>query len=333
MFFQPKKKLYLLNCATIAGKPEKEGPLGEYFDECFEDMKLGQESWEQAESEMIRLCFDLLGKKEPFLTEKNGVLIGGDLMNQCTASSFGLKNTNIPYLGLYGACSTFVQGALTAGLCLESGAASWAVFAASSHFSTAERQFRTPLEYGAQRSPTAQCTVTGCCTAQLSCERKGDVQLIDGLAGIIRDGGITDVSNMGAAMAPAAADTLIRYFATTKTSPSDYDLIATGDLGYEGHLLSKEILRGEGYDMGKNYTDCGLLIYDRERQDVHCGGSGCGCSALVFGAYLFGLLKEKQIRNLLLVGTGALMSPLTLMQGLSIPAIAHLVHFCTEEEE
>ncbi len=330
--FQPKEKIYLTECATVAGRLEKEGPLGECFDLTFDDIKAEELTWEQAESKMVNAAFDVLMKKASKNPEEIHLAFGGDLMNQCTASSFGIQHLDVPYLGLYGACSTFAQGALLSGIAMEAGVCDNSVFMASSHFSTAERQFRTPLEYGSQRSPTAQCTVTGCCAALLEKERRSDILLTQGLAGIIQDGGITDVSNMGAAMAPAAADTLIRYFSLSGTSPSDFDLIATGDLGSEGHLLTKEILKGSGYPMGDNFTDCGLLIYDRDRQDVHCGGSGCGCSAIVHGGHFFREMKAGNIKDMLLIGTGALMSPLTLMQNLAIPSIAHLVRFTKEEK-
>ena len=331
--FTPQANIYLTHCSTVAGKAESQGPLGKYFDFVFPSLSMQEATWEQEEAVMVNQALNTLMKKSDLHAADLDLIFGGDLMNQCTASSFGIKDFDVPYVGLYGACSTYALSAILAATAIESGYAQRCVFGASSSFSTAERQFRSPLEYGGQRSPTAQITVTGCGMGLLEggSQRNG-VRWKQGLCGRIIDGGIKDVSNMGAAMAPAAADTLLRFFRLTETSPSDYDVIATGDLGWEGNQLLKEILAGEGISPTKNITDCGLLIYDRKEQDSHSGGSGCACSALVHGASLFPALQKGTIKKLLLVGTGALMSPMTIQQGLSIPAVAHLIYFEREEQ-
>ena len=331
--FCPRRPIYLNACATVGGKLEAEGPLGQKLDMVFVEGKDQEKTWEQAEAKMVNLAVQLLWKKTGLSPEEVDLVLGGDLMNQCTATSFGLQEENVAYLGLYGACSTYAQGALLAGVALETGWADRAAFLAASHYATAERQFRYPLEYGCQRPLYAQSTVTGCGAGLLSAkEDRTHVRLAGGLAGRIRNGGVTDVSNMGAAMAPAAADTLIRFFDLTGTRPRDYDRIATGDLGAEGLSLLKEMLEGEGYRDLECLTDCGLQIFDRKAQDVHCGGSGCACSALVTGSLWLEQLTNGQIQDLLLVGTGALMSPMTVMQKQTIPAIAHLVHFKKEKK-
>ena len=329
--FSPKRPIYLNACSTVGGKLEGEGPLGKKLDMVFSQGKDQEKTWEQAEAKMVNLAVQLLWKKTKLAPTDVDLILGGDLMNQCTATSFGLQEESLAFLGLYGACSTYAQGALLAGVALEAGWADRAAFLAASHYATAERQFRFPLEYGCQRPLYAQSTVTGCGAGLLSAvENRTGIRLIDGLAGRIRNGGVTDVSNMGAAMAPAAADTLTRYFSLTGTGPQDYDCIATGDLGAEGLSLLREMLQGEGYPALDSLTDCGLQIFDRESQDVHCGGSGCACSALVTGSLWMEKLRGGQIQNLLLVGTGALMSPMTVMQKQTIPAIAHLVHLRKE---
>lgn len=330
--FRPEKKIILAHSAVIAGKLEKEGPLGEYFDFALEDLLLGQKTWESAEAEAVRLSFDLLMKKSQLGRDGIDAIFAGDLMNQCTSESTGMADTGIPYFGLYGACSTYAEGAILASIAIEAGLCRNAVFSASSNFATAERQYRTPLEYGSQRTPTAQCTVTGVCSSLLSCETGGRVRVKECLPGRIVRSGIKDATNMGAAMAPAAADTLSRYFKMSSLAPSDFDLIATGDLGAEGNRLARELLKAEGFETDGRFTDCGVLIYDAKKQDVHCGGSGCGCSAAVTGAYLTKLIEDGVLKNVLLVGTGALMSPLSVMQNNDIPGVAHLIRFTREEE-
>lgn len=325
--FFPKKDIRLTHSATVVGKTEKEGPLGKFFDFAFDEDVPADDTWEKAEIEAVRLCVSTLIKKASLRDDDIGAVFAGDLMNQCTAESFGHSDTHIPYFGLYGACSTYAEGAILAAAAIEAGLTDWAVFASSSSFATAERQYRTPLEYGSQRSPTAQCTVTGAGASLLEANASGSIRVEAGLAGRIIKSGISDITNMGAAMAPAAADTLKRFFAVTDTKPGEYDMIVTGDLGHEGLSILRELLEKDGIGTGDRLTDCGVLIFDRETQDVHCGGSGCGCSAVVTGAYLTKLMEDGAINSLILVGTGALMSPLTVMQKLDIPSIAHLICF------
>lgn len=312
--------------ASVVGKTEKAGPLSYCFDMCEEDEYFGKDTWEEAESEMVHRCINILLNKTGRAPDSLNLICGGDLLNQCVASSFGVKEWGVPYLGLYGACSTFGEAMLVGGGMVSGGFVKNALGFASSHFCSAEKQYRFPLEYGGQRTPTAQNTVTGCGAVLLE-KGQGKIMLKDGLVGRIVDAGITDVNNMGAAMAKAAADTLRRYFALSGKSPSDFDIIATGDLGREGYELCCELL-GDAYEKIKDrYTDCGMMIFDMEGQDVHSGGSGCGCSASVTAGYFLPRLKKGELKRVLLVPTGALMNPTTVFQGQSIAGIAHAICF------
>ena len=311
-------------CYSVAGRKEAEGPLGDLFDETCQDDKFGKDTWEGAESEMQHRAISGAIKKSGFQESDIDLILAGDLLNQCIGSNYALSNMGISFAGLYGACSTCALG-LGLGACLYSGGSINAcVTATSSHFCSSERQFRFPLEYGGQRTPTAQWTTTGSGAFVLSSE--GNVQITEVLFGRAVDKGIADICNMGAAMAPSAIDTLTRYFQNSKHSPDYFDLIITGDLGYEGSEILKDLLLGSGIDIRKNHTDCGLMIFDRDGQDAHAGGSGCGCSAVVVAADIMPNLEKGALKNVLFVGTGALMSPVSLAQGGSIPAIAHLVH-------
>ncbi len=321
------ENVYLKGYASVAGKNESEGPLSECFDLIENDMRLGEENWEMAESELSRRCVEILLKKCRIKGEDVSLMTGGDLLNQCIASAFAVSESNIPYLGLYGACSTCAEG-LIVGATMREKTEKDVISFASSHFCSAEKQYRFPLEYGGQRTPTSQTTVTGCGSFLISDE--GKIRVKNGLIGRVKDGGITDANNMGAAMAPAAADTIPRYLRETKTSPSDYDVIATGDLGVEGFELTKQNLLEENVVMGDSFTDCGIKIFDTKTQDVHSGGSGCGCSAIVTAGYFCPLIEEGKIRKMLLIGTGALLSKISAFQGRTIPAVAHLV--CLESE-
>lgn len=251
-------------------------------------------------------------------------LFSGDLINQCICSAQGTLSYDIPFFGLYGACSTIAEGLILSSLLISSGIYESTIAAASSHNSTAERQYRFPLEYGGQRTPTAQWTVTGAGAYVLMSDGNGP-HIAGVMPGRTVERGIDDANNMGAAMAPAVIDTLTRYFTQTGTSPADYDLIATGDLGVEGHGIVSELMKNEGYDMGENYNDCGMLIYDIEKQDMHAGASGCGCSAVVLAASLLERIKCGELNDILFIGTGALMNPMSVQQGQAIPGIAHLV--------
>ncbi len=326
---KPKKTVVVVSSASAVGRKEHEGPLSGCFDLHDIEEKFGMKTWEEAESQMQHLALNTALAKIKLHPSDVDVLFAGDLQNQCVGSTFGVKNYEIPYFGLFGACSTFAEGIILAALAIDNGSAKTAAVSASSHFCSAERQFRVPLEYGGQRTPTAQRTVTGAGVFILG--EGGEGPRVTGLLpGIICDKGITDVSNMGAAMAPAAFDTLTRYFEAMRTGPGDYDLILTGDLGEEGHSLLIEYMGRAGYDMRKNYNDCGLLIYANSASDTHCGGSGCGCSATVMSGYIYGRMKRKEIGRMLYIATGALMSPTSSLQGKSIPSIAHLVEITSQ---
>ena len=319
------------SAASVVGKLEKNGPLGHLFDLHSEDDRFGQKTWEKAESEMQRLALNTaLGKGERTPRELDAIF-AGDLLNQCVGASYGLKDFSVPYFGLYGACSTAVEGLILSALLVSGGQLQCAAAVASSHNCTAERQYRSPIEYGAQRSPTAQWTVTGA-GAFIVGASEGAGALIRGVCpGMVVEKGVRDAANMGAAMAPAAADTLLRFFGETKTKPKDYDLIATGDLGYEGGSILCELMRMEGVDISDVYNDCGIMIYDKEKQDTHAGGSGCGCSAVVLASYLLPLLECGKLRRILVLGTGAMMSPQSVQQGQCIPAVAHLAYLTGRE--
>ena len=313
----------ITSSASVVGKNEYDGPLGEYFDIHDPTDKFGMKTWEQAESEMQRLAFNTALSKLSLAERSIDAIFAGDLLNQCVGSSYGLLDFDIPYFGLYGACSTAAEGIMLASACVSAGYFDRAVAVTSSHYCSAERQYRAPIEYGAQRSPTAQWTVTGAGAFVIS--NNGKVRICEGLPGIVIEKGITDASNMGAAMAPAAADTIMRYFSSSGYSPSDFDMIVTGDLGAEGGSILCELLSAEGIDIKKQYADCGTLIYDCEAQDKHSGGSGCGCSAVVLSSYLLPLLESGEASDILLIGTGAMMSPSSIQQGYAIPAVAHLL--------
>ncbi|MBQ7907530.1 MAG: stage V sporulation protein AD [Clostridia bacterium] len=308
---------------TVVGSKEFDGPIGQLFDEHCDDDKFGKDSWEKAESEMQKRALSGALKKSGFIDTELDVLLAGDLLNQCVGSNYGLVDFDVPYLGLYGACSTCAES-LAIGACLYAGEIVNLYGAVtSSHYCSSERQFRYPLEYGGQRTPTAQWTTTG--AGAYIVGNEGKVEITQVLFGKAVDMGITDINNMGAAMAPAAIDTISRFFKESRHSPKDFDLIITGDLGYEGSEILKDLLLGQGIDIRDNHTDCGLRIFDLESQDVHAGGSGCGCSAVVLGADILPKMEKGEIKNVLFIGTGALMSPMTLFQGGSIPAIAHLI--------
>lgn len=317
--------VHIHSSAGIAGKKESEGPLGEFFDMTFDDNKIGQATWEKAEIKLQTTAVEQLLKKSFLSAEDIDVVFAGDLLNQCISSTFALRGFNIPFLGQYGACSTMAQTMLISAVFVDSGAAQKAIAVTSSHFCSAERQFRLPIEYGGQRTPTAQCTVTGSGAALIDRGNTGPV--IQHLTiGKIMDWNIKDANNMGAAMAPAAAETIASFLQDTKTKPSDYDLILTGDLGKVGSKLLIEILQKKSYDISSVHNDCGLMIFDLSRQDVHAGGSGCGCSGSVFCSYIMQKLQKYELNNILFAATGALMSPTSSQQGESIPGISHLLH-------
>ncbi len=321
-----------IHCAaSVVGEMEKEGPLGDCFDLHCTDDRFSQKTWEKAEAEMQRLALNTALAKGKLHEGEIDAIFAGDLLNQCVGAAYGLKDFSIPYLGLYGACSTAAEGLLLSALLVSGKMLRRAAAVASSHNCTAERQYRSPIEYGAQRAPTAQWTVTGA-GAFIVGESAGAQALIRGVyPGMVLEMGVRDAANMGAAMAPAAADTLLRFFANTHTVPSDFDLIVTGDLGYEGVSILCELMKSEGWDISGVINDCGMMIYSRDVQDTHAGGSGCGCSAAVLASYLLPKLQRGELQKILFLGTGAMMSPQSIQQGECIPAVAHLLCITAKE--
>lgn len=315
--------------AAIGGKKEAEGPLGSYFDLAQEDTTFRQKSWEKAESRMQELAFSCAKRKVLLQNEAIDVLFAGDLLNQCIASNFAVRGTGVPFLGLYGACSTMAQSLLLAACAVEGGFARNAAAMTSSHFAAAERQYRFPLCYGGQRTPTAQWTVTGCGCCILA-QRQSGIRIDAATVGAVTDLGICDANNMGAAMAPAAYDTIRRHFEDLGRTPADYDLIVTGDLGSIGKEIVLDLFSRDGVSVGGVYNDCGTMIYDLQEQDVHAGGSGCGCSASVLCGYLLSQMEKRKIKKLLFCGTGALLSPISAFQGESIPSVCHAVSLTAE---
>ncbi len=315
--------------ASSVGKKESEGPLGKEFDKVFEDTTLKEPSWEKAESRLQTETVKILLKKCGMDASKINYIFAGDLLNQCMSSSFGLRSLNIPFLGQFGACSTMAQSLFLAATSIEAGIADYSVAVTSSHFCSSERQFRFPLQYGGQRTPTAQWTVTGSGAILVARNEEGP-KIKYCTVGRITDLGIKDANNMGAAMAPSAAKTLLSFFSDTKTKPDDYDLILTGDLGEVGSSLLKQLLENEGIRLKTNYNDCGLMIYYKEKQDVHAGGSGCGCSASILCSLILNKVKNKELKNILFIATGALMSPTSAQQGETIPGVAHLINTARE---
>ena len=319
------KPIYIAGYGNIAGQKEGEGPMGALFDRIEQDLYCGKETMEQAEIYFQQTALENALVRAKIKKEDLDLIAAGDLLNQCISGAYAFRNTDIPYLGLYGACSTMALSTLSCGLAIESGLAKQAAALTSSHFGTAERQYRYPLEYGGQRPPSAQHTATASGAVILTTE-KGTIRLEGGAFGSVVDQGVTDNNNMGGAMAPAALKTLLSYLEETKTAPCDYDAIFTGDLGAIGKEIVAELAAKSGVDLSKNYQDCGLLLYDRLRQDMHAGASGCGCSAAVLTAYILPKLQRGEWSNVLFLSTGALMSPLSVLQGESIPSIAHLIH-------
>ncbi len=312
--------------AAICGKKEREGPLGKHFDYTYEDTTLGEASWEKAESRLQTEAVNTALQKAKVVASDIDYIFAGDLLNQCISSTFGLRNLNIPFLGQFGACSTMAQTLALSSMMVDAGLANKCVAVTSSHFCSAERQFRFPLEYGGQRTPTAQWTVTGSGAAVVTPHEDGTPFVSAVTIGRIQDLGIKDAANMGAAMAPAAVSTLKDFFNDTQTGPNDYDLILTGDLGQVGSDLMKELLEKDNIKIDGNHNDCGLMIYDKKKQDVHAGGSGCGCSGSVLCSLILNQLKQKELTNILFMATGALMSPTSSQQGESIPSVAHLLN-------
>ena len=319
-----ERPVYIKESAAIVGVKEGEGPLRDSFDVVLTDDTLGESTWEKSESKLQKkAAFAALDKAG--LEQKDiDYILAGDLLNQCIGAHYSMRDMDIPFLGLFGACSTMTESLSIGSMLIGGGFADNVLCATSSHFCTAEKQFRTPLEYGGQRPPSAQWTVTGAGCAALSSE-KGIAMITHVTSGKIIDKGISDPSNMGAAMAPAAIDTLIAHFKETGFAPSDYDLILTGDLGHIGSDILIDLMDKEGYNLRNIHNDCGKMIFDSEKQDTHAGGSGCGCCASVLCGHVMSEMKKGNLNKVLVMATGALMNPMIVQQGESIPCIAHAV--------
>ena len=316
----------IISYAAVCGKKEADGPLGDEFDKIFEDTSLKEPTWEKAESRLQKEAVTTALEKTSLHFQNINYIFAGDLLNQCVSSSFGLRRLGIPFLGQFGACSTMAQTLFLAATSIEAGIANYSAAVTSSHFCSSERQFRFPLQYGGQRTPTAQWTVTGAGAAIISQRNDNDPKIKQATIGKIVDLGIKDINNMGAAMAPAATKTMISFFEDTGTSPDNYDAIFSGDLGQVGSDLLKELLKKEHITLGSNYRDCGLMMYYKKDQDVHAGASGCGCSASILCSHILNNIKNGTWKNILFMATGALMSPTSSQQGETIPGVAHLIN-------
>lgn len=310
--------------ASVAGKKEANGPLSDSFDVTEKDSYFGQKTWEQGEKRMQQLALETLLKKAKLSENDIDLVCSGDLLNQCIGSSFTLRNKGIPHLGLYGACSTMAESLLVSSMMAGGGFADRVVALTSSHFASSERQYRFPLGYGGQRTPTSQWTVTGS-GAALVCSQGHGPRIEGCTIGTVEDLGITDANNMGCAMAPAALSTIRAHFRDFHTGPEDYDLIVTGDLGSLGKQVLVELAAKEGLSLGGKITDCGTLVFDPTVQDVHAGGSGCGCSAITLCGHLLNQIQSGKLKKILFCGTGALLSPTSTQQGLPIPGVCHAV--------
>lgn len=323
--FEFKNKPSLISWSSVVGKKESEGPLGKGFDMILEDPMCGLDTWEGAESHFLKTAIGIALDKSGIKKEEIDGIFAGDLINQCTGSAFGIRDFNIPFFGIYGACSTSVLSMINASVFVDSGQMKTAMCATSSHFCSAEKQFRFPLEYGGQRPPTSQWTVTGASSAIISSKNEKNSPVIEkGIIGKIIDKGITDANNMGAAMAPAAADTIYTFLKETKSLPTDYDLILTGDLGQVGSELLYELLEKQySLNIRNCHNDTGLMMFNLETQDVHAGASGCGCCGTVLCSKILNELNEGKLGKVLVVATGALLSAISPFQGETIPGIAH----------
>ncbi|GAB1476602.1 stage V sporulation protein AD [Bacillota bacterium] len=309
---------------AVVGVKEGKGPLGPKFDIVSEDDMFGEKTWEKAESRMMSEAINIALKKAGKNKNQIDVMLSGDLLNQLMSSTFSAKDFSVPFLGIYGACSTMTEAMVLGSVLVDGGYADNVVAAASSHYSTAERQFRLPLEHGNQRPPSAQWTATAAGCVVLTRSESPHFCITHATIGKIVDTGMTDANQMGAAMAPAALDTIYRHLLDTGRDVGYYDRVLTGDLGHIGKKILEDMAKSLGMDMGSGYDDCGVLIYDKE-QDVHSGGSGCGCSASVFAGPVFREMLEGKLKKVLLVSTGALLTTTSAQQGESIPGIAHAV--------
>ena len=318
------KPPFIIEGASIVGRKEGDGPLGKLFDVVEQDPMLGQETWEEAESLLQKEAIQKLLFKAGMSKEEIRYIFGGDLLGQLIATTFGILEFEVPFFGLYGACSTMGEALSLGAVMVEAGNADNVIAMASSHFASAERQFRFPLAYGNQRPYAATWTVTGCGAVIIS-TKKGFAKITGITTGKIVDFGVKDAQNMGACMATAAADVIYQHFKDFNSTPADYDKIITGDLGLIGKSILFELLKEKGYDISAVHMDCGVEMFDASEQDTHAGGSGCGCSATVLTGYVFKQLKKGAFKKILFIPTGALMSPVSFNEGNSVPGIAHCV--------
>ena len=317
-----EKDIYIVSTASTVGPKEGQGPLKKYFDIILDDVLIGQDTWEKAESKILNKTLNLAVKKADILLDKIDYVYAGDLLNQSCGSNFAVRELERPFFGIFGACSTIGEGLSLGAINIESGVGEKVLIGASSHFCSAEKQFRFPLNLGTQRPLTSTWTVTG--AGAIVLDLKGSGPKVKGITtGKIVDLGIKDANNMGSAMAPAAADVIVNNFKDFNIEPSYYDMIFTGDLGYIGKELTIELVKKEGFDISKNYTDCGIEIFDRDKQDTHSGGSGCACAATTFCGMIYDKLKKGDLNKILFIPTGALMSQVSIQQGETIAGIAH----------
>lgn len=312
---------YIVNYASIVGQKEGDGPLGKYFDIIEEDPMVGSPNWEEAESALQKRAAETVLKKAGLKPKDMRYLFSGDLLGQIIASSFGMLDLNIPMFGLYGACSTSGEAISLASMAVAAGYADYCLAVTSSHFASAEKQFRYPLEYASQRPLSTTWTVTG--SGAFIIGKQGKVKVTGITTGKMVDYGVKDSMNMGAAMAPAAADTIYAHLTDFGRTPDDYDLIVTGDLGVVGRELLLDLLKQKGFDLTEKHFDCGIAIYDDKQQDTHSGGSGCGCSAVTLAGYLLPKLESGEFKRIFFLPTGALLSTVSFNEGQSIPGICH----------
>lgn len=325
-----EKPPYVLGYSSVAGKKEGEGPIGTYFDKIEEDPMVGENTWEEAESKLQKEAADLAISKAELNNSDIRYVIAGDLLGQLIATSFGIKDLDIPMFGVYGACSTMGESLSIGSIILDGGFADKIIALTSSHFAGAEKQFRFPLDYGNQRPLAASWTVTGSGAVVLGTmpnDSNKNIRITGITTGKVTDYGIKDSMNMGACMAPAAADVIYHNLMDFNIKADHYDKIITGDLGYIGSDILKDIMKEKGYDISKNHMDCGIEIFSKEEQDTHSGGSGCACSAITLTGYIFNKLEKKEWNKILFVPTGALLSKVSFNEGNSVPGIAHGVIF------
>lgn len=342
-----KRKPYISGSYAIGGKKESEGPLRGWFDELISDDTYGEQTWEKAESKMLKNAMQEVVKRAGKSEQDVGAMLSGDLLNQLMSSSFMARDLHIPFLGMYGACSTMTESLILGSVLVDGEYSDDVVIGASSHFCTAERQFRMPIEHGNQRPPSAQWTATAAGAMMISSNNSTEGLITDsdgevnelkkirvecGTIGKVIDAGVKDVNQMGSAMAPAAVDTLLNHLEDTERSLDYYDLVLTGDLGFIGKDIMKDLLSDAGISkdiIDVKYDDCGTMIFE-QKQDVHGGGSGCGCSASTYSGYVYKKMQKGELNKVLIMSTGALLSTISPFQGESIPGIAHAVSLVTE---